>query len=163
MPQLETSTFLSQIFWLLTSFFSLWLMLSWLIIPKIESVLEERRKKIDGYIQKAEKINKQALLSLEKYEKALSKAQKEADVQLAKTKEDLVRSVEEKKSEIEQYLNQKMADNEYMLAKDRLETLSVINDVSVSLASEILAKLHIDDVSPEDLKSIAADKERFND
>ena len=57
MPQLETSTYLSQFFWLITSFLTLWFFMAWFIIPKIEEVMEQRRRKIDDYVQKAEKIN----------------------------------------------------------------------------------------------------------
>ena len=157
MPQLEASTYLSQFFWLITSFLTLWFFMAWFIIPKIEEVMEQRRRKIDDFVQKAEKINKQALQSLNKYEKALQKAKNEADILLEQNKIALQESVSKKHTELEDMLNKKIADTEYMLAKERLETLAAINDVSNKLASEILAKLDVE-VNPQKLEEIALRK-----
>ena len=159
MPQLETSTYLSQFFWLITSFLTLWFCMAWVIIPKIEEVMEQRRRKIDDFVQKAEKINKQALQSLNKYEKALQKAKNEADILLEQNKIALQESVSKKHTELEDMLNKKIADTEYMLAKERLETIAAINDVSNKLASEILAKLDVE-VNPQKLEEIALRKKQ---
>ena len=143
MPQLDTSTYLSQIFWLLLTFLSLWFFMSWFIIPRIEDILEQRRRKIDGYIQKAEKINKQALQSLEKYEKALKKAKEKANLRIEQNKTDLVKTISEKHAEIEDILNRKIADNEYMLEKQRQETLETVEQISELLADRILVKFGV--------------------
>ena len=152
MPQLETSTYLSQFFWLITSFLCLWFFMAWFIIPKIEEVLEQRRRKIDDYVQKAEQINKQALISLNKYEKALEKAKKEAERTFEQNKQSLEKIVADRNTEIEQLLERKIADTEFMLAKERQETVAAIDDISVSLANLILEKLEIKDVDTELLK-----------
>lgn len=147
MPQFETATYLSQIFWMLLTFCCLWMIMSWFIIPRIEDIMEQRRRKIDGYIQKAEKINQQALQSLDKYEKALKKAKKKANTRIAQNKEDLVKTVSEKYAEIEDILNRKIADNEYMLAKQRQETLDAVEQISQQLADDILIKFGIKKIS----------------
>ena len=143
MPQLDTSTYLSQIFWLLLTFLSLWFVMSWFIIPRIEDIMEQRRQKIDGFIQKAEKINKQALQSLEKYEKALKKAKEKANLRIEQNKTDLVKTISEKHAEIEDILNRKIADNEYMLEKQRQETLETVEQISELLAERILVKFGV--------------------
>ena len=143
MPQLDTSTYLSQIFWLLITFLSLWFVMSWFIIPRIEDIMEQRRQKIDGFIQKAEKINKQALQSLDKYEKALKKAKEKANLHIEQNKTDLVKTISEKHAEIEDILNRKIADNEYMLEKQRQETLETVEQISELLADRILVKFGV--------------------
>lgn len=143
MPQLDTSTYLSQIFWLLLTFLSLWFVMSWFIIPRIEDIMEQRRQKIDGFIQKAEKINKQALQSLDKYEKALKKAKEKANLHIEQNKTDLVKTISEKHAEIEDILNRKIADNEYMLEKQRQETLETVEQISELLADRILVKFGV--------------------
>lgn len=153
MPQLETSTYLSQFFWLITSFLCLWFFMAWVIVPKIEEVLEQRRRKIDDYVQKAEQINKQALISLNKYEKALEKAKKEAEQTFEQNKSALEKTVADRHAEIEQLLERKIADTEFMLAKERQETVAAIDDVSVSLANLILEKLDVKNVDENLLKN----------
>ncbi len=159
MPQLEISTYLSQFFWLITSFLSLWLVMAWVIIPKIEEVMEQRRRKIDDFVQKAEKINKQALISLEKYEKALKKAKVNAQTAIDKNKRELEQVIATRHLEIEELLNKKIADTEFMLAKERRETLVAIDEVSVNVAEQILNKLGIENVDTAVLnKSIGGNK-----
>ena len=53
MPQLDTSTFTSQLFWLVVCFFSMMFIMSKFIIPKIADIMEQRQRKIDGYLNKA--------------------------------------------------------------------------------------------------------------
>ena len=159
MPQLEISTYLSQFFWLITSFLSLWLVMAWVIIPKIEEVMEQRRRKIDDFVQKAEKINKQALISLEKYEKALKKAKEKAQRAIDENKKGLEQVIATRHLEIEELLNKKIADTEFMLAKERRETLVAIDEVSVNVAEQILNKLGIENVDTAVLtKSIGGNK-----
>ncbi len=143
MPQLDPSTYVSQIFWLLVSFFSLWLVMSWFIVPKIEDVLKQRRQKIDDFVKKAEKINKQALSSLDKYHKALDKAKNSAEAAIAKNRQELDDTIAEKKAEIEEALAKKIADSEHMLAKQKQETLEAIEHISQTLADSIVAKLDV--------------------
>ena len=143
MPQLDPSTYVSQIFWLLVSFFSLWLVMSWFIVPKIEDVLKQRRQKIDDFVKKEEKINKQALSSLDKYHKALDKAKNSAEAAIAKNRQELDDTIAEKKAEIEEALAKKIADSEHMLAKQKQETLEAIEHISQTLADSIVAKLDV--------------------
>ena len=79
MPQLDLSTYASQAFWMILSFSVLWILLSVFVTPKITDILEQRKRKMDDYIRKAEKLNQQAKLSLEKYEKALNDAKIKAN------------------------------------------------------------------------------------
>ena len=54
MPQLDTSSYFSQLFWMLVCFCCLWALLSTFVIPKIADAMEQRKRKIDEYIQKAD-------------------------------------------------------------------------------------------------------------
>ncbi len=157
MPQLEISTYLSQFFWLIVSFLSLWFFMAWFIIPKIEEVMEQRRRKIDDFVQKAEKINKQALVSLNKYEKALAKAKSEAQTAIEQNKKQLEETVINRHTEIEELLNKKIADTEFMLAKERQETISAIDEISFKIAEQILIKLDIKSVDENALRKTLGD------
>ena len=47
MPQLDTSSFTSQLFWLIICFFSMMFIMSKFIIPKISEIMEQRQRKIE--------------------------------------------------------------------------------------------------------------------
>lgn len=118
--------------------------MSCFIVPKIEDILKQRRQKIDGYIQKAESINQQALQSLEKYQKALDKAKSEADIAIKQNKNDLDKTIKAKKEEIDELLSKKIAESEYTLAKERLETMAAISSISEKLANDVLVKIGVE-------------------
>ena len=85
MPQLEISSYPSQLFWLIVCFFSLYIIMSQIIIPRIADIIEQRRKKIDDAIEKAQSMQKKAEAALDKYQKALAAATNEAEKSLNKT------------------------------------------------------------------------------
>lgn len=60
MPQIEYSTFLSQIFWLFIVFFAIYLVISKLYIPKIKGAIRDRMLKINQFIADSEDLAQQA-------------------------------------------------------------------------------------------------------
>lgn len=155
MPQFETSTYLAQIFWMILCFFILWFAMSWFIIPKIDDIMEQRRRKIDGYIQKAEKTNKQALLSLEKYETAIKKAKEHANLTIKANHENLATEIAGQRVHNQQILEKKIADNEEIMQNKRKETLAAIDDISTILAVDILHKVGFENVTQDEIKPFA--------
>ena len=91
MPQLEPSSFISQIFWLTITFLSLWFVMSYFIVPRIASIIDERRQKIDTDIQKAEKVNQNALNILSRYEAMIEKAKETINQELSEKNLELQR------------------------------------------------------------------------
>jgi len=162
MPQFDISTYTSQIFWLLITFFSLWFLLSVFIIPRIENIKEQRRLRIDGFIEKAEKLNKKALHSLEQYQKAWDTAKNDADKSIADSRAELERFIADKQKQTEAILNQKIAENEAMLKKERAETLEALNKISTRLAVDILDKLSVSGVSEKDLEQFLPREDSYH-
>ena len=150
MPQLDPSSFISQIFWLTITFLSLWFLVSFFILPRIKEIIEIREKKIENDIQKAESINKQALQTFERYEKALNKAKTEADNKITDEKLKLENKLEQKKAEINRILEEKIAQNEKILKAERINTLNAVDEISFKTATLILQKLDL----PANIKRI---------
>jgi F-type H+-transporting ATPase subunit b len=78
MPQLDTSSFISQVFWLVISFGLLYLMISKLVYPPTKKILDLRKANIDRDLNTAELLNKEALFIKEQCELLLNQAKKEA-------------------------------------------------------------------------------------
>ena len=100
MPQLDISTYLTQIFWVLVTFITFWMIMDHIIIPKISETIEARKRKYDDYIMKAEEINKKALATLERYEETLTAAKLQATEQIKANEEDLQKMIEKREEEI---------------------------------------------------------------
>ncbi len=60
MPQLDPSSYISQVFWLVIFFTMLYLLVSFIFFPKIIDIREYREKVINDYIKSAENLNTEA-------------------------------------------------------------------------------------------------------
>lgn len=155
LPQLDLSTYASQIFWLLLCFCSLWFAVSFFITPKIADIIEQRKRKINEYVQKADKLNNQAKQALNKYSETLALAEKNAESVIEKENADLKSYLRETENKISAQLNKKIADNEFNLAKEKNDTLQQIENIAEDLAFEIVQKLGFSAITRQDISTIA--------
>lgn len=154
MPQLEISTYLTQIFWTILTFISFWLIMDKLIVPKIAETIEARKRKYDDFIIKAEEINAKALASLKNYEEALTAAKANAAVQIKKTEEELKTFISDKEEEINKRLRTQISEQEARLAEEKAATMQKVEEMSESLVYTILEQLEIKSIkSPAALKN----------
>lgn len=158
MPQLDLSTYASQAFWMVLCFSLLWLLLSIFITPKIADVLEQRKRKIDDYIRKAEKLNQQAKASLEKYEQTLNEAKAKAAADIAANQKESAAFLAEEERLLNERLNKQIADSEFKLAKEKKETIQQIQNLSQNLAFDIVQKLGFAEITENDVEAVAAQK-----
>ena len=78
MPQLEITTYPSQIFWLVVSFLILYLIMSRIIIPRISSVIKNRETEIKNNIHVSEQMYKDTEIINNEYEETKKKIENEA-------------------------------------------------------------------------------------
>ncbi len=159
MPQLDTSTFTSQLFWLVVCFFSMMFIMSKFIIPKIADIMEQRQRKIDGYLNKAADLKKQAEAALRKYQNALAAATEKADKSLADTKDEMNRLISDKQSELEARLQKKIKEGEKEINAGKEEALKQIKAVSEDLALDVIKKIGISGIKASDIKAAIKDLE----
>ena len=158
MPQLDWSTYLSQAFWLLVCFCALWILLANLVTPKLADVIEQRKRKINDYVEKAEQLNRQAQNSLLKYQQTLTEAQAQAQKQLDIGRAELKAKLDAKAAKMTNEINQKIADSELVLATEKQETLQQIEAISQDLAYHIVQKLGFNNISKKDIALIALEE-----
>ena len=154
MPQLDISTYISQAFWVILCFSFLWLFLAIFVTPKIADIQEQRKRKIYDYLQKAEKLNNQAKLSLEKYQNSLERAKKKAFDDFEQNKKEMSEHLIEAEYQLNQKLNQKFAESEFILAKEKNETLQQIENLSQDIAFDIIQKMGFSSISKRKIATV---------
>lgn len=159
MPQLDTSTFASQLFWLCICFFTMLFIMSKIIIPKIADILEQRQRKIDSYLNKAYQIKLQAEEALKKYQDALTDATQKANASLAETQNELNKLVEKKQQDLDLRLHKKIMEGEAEIEQSREDALNKVKSISEELALEIIKKIGIDGINKTDIKNAIKDAE----
>lgn len=153
MPQLDLTWYPSQLFWLCVTFFTLYFIVSKMIAPKIENILAKRQDKIDDYLMRASLTKEKAENSLEKYNKALKDATKQANESLEKTKIELEAEITNKQEELAERLQKQIFDGEQLIAKNKEAALVKVRDVSEELAKVVIDKIGITGVANENIKS----------
>ncbi len=154
MPQLDTSTFPSQLFWLAVCFLALYLILSYIAVPKITRVLETREEKIEAQINQASLYREQAESLLADYEKILADAKDQAHRYYKSIETAASIEIAHKQKDLMDTLHDQLRLAEQDLYRARLEASQELPSVAIEVASSILTKLIGKSYSPADLLKI---------
>lgn len=141
MPQLDTATFLPQIFWLVVTFVTLYLIMARVSLPRVSQVREQRAERIDGDLASAETMKEEADAAKAAYEKALADARARAQEQSLKTREALRARIEARQTALAEELAAKTRAAEAEIAKAKAEALDSVRDVAVEACRDILVKV----------------------
>ncbi len=77
MPQLDLATFPPQLIWLAITFVALYLVMAYAGLPRLGGIIERRRARIEGDLDKAQRMKAEAEAVIAAYEKALAEARDE--------------------------------------------------------------------------------------
>ena len=155
MPQLDFSTYIPQIFWVISIFVCFLFVMDKILLPKITERIEERKSKYNDLISKAEAINNKALSSLQKYEEKLAAAKEKAHIQISKNEQELKEFIAQKEKELDEILQKKIVESKEIIQQERDDALSKINELSVSTAYTIIQHLDVDRKRDDIEKSLA--------
>jgi F-type H+-transporting ATPase subunit b len=140
-PPLDSKTFPSQIFWLVIFFGALYLLMSRLVLPRIASILETRKNRIDGDIARASALKEETEAALNSYNKALADARGNAS-DIAKSTRDMVNAdVASKQHKLDAELSAKAVAAEAAIAKSKAKAMESVSSIASDTASEIVAAL----------------------
>src|SRR5215468_11681227 len=73
-PPFDAHTFPSQLLWLALTFIALYLLMSRVALPRVGSILEDRRKHIEGDLAEANRLKGESDAAIAAHEKALAEA-----------------------------------------------------------------------------------------
>ncbi len=152
MPQLNPTWFISQFFWLCICFFFMLFLMSKVFIPKIKDIMEQRQRKIDDYLVKANQIKEQAEESLKKYQEALAQATADANNALDISRKEMNAYIAKKQDEMAKKLNARLLEGEAQIKETREKALKEVKNVSKEWALDIVAKLELTKIDAEDIK-----------
>ena len=141
MPQLEITTYPSQIFWLVISFLLLYLIMSRIIIPRISSVIKSRETEIKNNIHISEQMYKDTEIINDEYEETKKNIENEARQIINHLKETTNKKITKSTELLKKRLEQKLEKHEQEIINKKKKALKEINKISLNLSEEILKKL----------------------
>ncbi|MBL1430244.1 MAG: F0F1 ATP synthase subunit B' [Robiginitomaculum sp.] len=141
MPQLDFSTFPSQIFWLAIAFGILYLALSRIFIPRIGGVLEERCDRIADDLDMAVSMKADADAAVIAYESSLKKAAERAHSIAADNKNKISAEIAEELEAQDASLAETLAIAETKINQARQKALTSVSSVAKTAVNDMVTKL----------------------
>lgn len=162
MPQLNSATFISQIFWLIVSFSLMWLIVARFIVPKISDIKERRQHKVNDYLAAAGSFKQSAEELAARYNAAIEKAEQAASQAWDEARSELEARSSELRREMTERLNERMKANEKELERNAKDVRAQLNGMAEELAVKIAAKMQLPGIGKAEI-SAAGRKEDGND
>ncbi|MGI9500744.1 MAG: F0F1 ATP synthase subunit B' [Geminicoccaceae bacterium] len=156
MPQLEVSTYVSQIFWLIACFGVLYYLLSKKALPIVADILEARADRVRSDLDDAQRMRKEAEDALGRYEAVVAEAQKQAQMRVTETQAKLQTEMTDAQAKLDEKLARQIDDAEARIAKARADALKELDEAALTTAQAATERLSGVKVTKTDAKAALA-------
>jgi F-type H+-transporting ATPase subunit b len=140
-PPFQKDTFGSQLLWLAIFFVVLYLIASKLALPRVGSIIADRRKRISGDLAEAARMKDAADAAIATYEKALADARARAQAMAADSRNKVNAEAEANRKVVEADLHAKLAAAEQMIAATRTAAMANVQGIAQDAAIAIVERL----------------------
>ena len=154
MPQFDTKGFPSQIFWLILTFSILYILVTWVLLPRIRENIRLRKNKISNNLERAEAIKNDIEKMIKEYDLKIIEAKDNVSNMIKKSvlksNDEFNNQVNIVKKQIE--IKQKDVEKRLNTYKNQIEENAL--DATASVAVLIINKIINIKVSTEDIKPL---------
>src|SRR5215475_5652587 len=140
-PPFQKDTFASQLLWLAIFFVALYLVASKLALPRVGSIIADRRKRISGDLDEAARMKDAADAAIASYEKALADARTRAQAIAAETRDKINAEAEAHRRAVEASLHAKLTAAEQTIAATRTAAMANVQSIAQEAAIAIVSRL----------------------
>ncbi|MEO1044860.1 MAG: ATPase [Pseudomonadota bacterium] len=143
MPQIDQlmTTYGSQLFWLVICFGLVYLVIGRSMLPKIQSTVEMREKRISDDVEAARLAHKQADDLEEEYKAKQAEAREAAQAVIAEAKAKAAKNAEKRLGDADKRVAEKLAAAEKDIEEQRVAAMAELQDVAAEATQSIFAKL----------------------
>jgi len=150
LPQLDFTTFPSQIFWLAVTCFVLFQLMNKVALPRIASVLEERADAIADDLDRAEEFKRKAAEAEAAYQQALTDARAKAQGIAAETRAEIQKDVDAAMAKADAEISARAAESEKRIREIRDSAMAAVAEVANDTAGAV-----VDAVMPDVMDAAA--------
>jgi F-type H+-transporting ATPase subunit b len=140
-PPFDKQTFPSQLLWLTLTFVALYLMMSRIALPRIGTILEQRRARISGDLAEAHRLKGESDAAIATYEKALADARARAQALLNESRQRQAAEAEAARKTLDATLNARIAEAERGIEVQKSAALANVRDIAAEAATAIVERL----------------------
>jgi F-type H+-transporting ATPase subunit b len=140
-PPFNSQNFASQLFWLAITFIVLYLLMARVALPRVGSIIEARRARIETDLGAAAKLKADAEAAMAAYEKELAEARARAQTIAGETRAKLNAEADEARKALEAALHRKLAEAEQTIAETKNRAMGNVKGIASDAAAAVVAKL----------------------
>jgi F-type H+-transporting ATPase subunit b len=140
-PPFEKDTFATQFVWLALVFIALYLLMSRVALPRIGSILEARRQRIDGDLAEAARLKDASDAAIASYEKSLAEARGRAQTLANETRVKEAAAAEAARRALDAKLNDRIARAEKAIAQTKTAAMANVRGIAAETATMIVERL----------------------
>lgn len=141
MPQLDYTSFPSQLFWLIVAFLLLYIVLKKAALPGVREVLQLRQDRIANDLDKAETAQKEAERVKATYTDSLDKARQKAIALISEASSHIQKEIAVRNGELEADLVKRLDAAETQIAHLRAEATAEMVPVTEAVSQHIIETL----------------------
>ena len=141
MPQLNPEFFATQLFWLVATFATLYILLSTIALPRIGAVLDDRQRRIDENLSKAAAQKAEADAVIKAYEQVLLEARTQASNHIKEAIVSLRDKAVEHNRELDERLEAQIKDSETRIEKAKEAALADVREIAAEVAGTVVSRL----------------------
>ena len=162
MPQLDSTYWASQAFWLILVFTILYISITKFYLPKIKNNLDDRENKIKEDLEAANKFKELSELKLKEYEKILVRSKKEVIKIHLESKNKLDKDIQTKKNIMEKEIENEIAKAQREIAELKKNSSTDIQNISKDIASSIIENISGDKLNESSINAAVEDASKKN-
>tara|TARA_B100001109_G_C18694720_1_gene395064 strand:+ start:37 stop:627 length:591 start_codon:yes stop_codon:yes gene_type:complete len=162
MPQLNPEFWISQIFWLVITFASLFLILSKFILPKISKNIEFRKSQIQENIETADKQKAESEKKIAEYEKHILESKNEARNYYNEARKKILKDIDKKREQLENILDKEIKDAEKEISELKKKAPEKINKIAIETTSDLIKQLIGEELNNSSISTIVEDQAKKN-
>ena len=140
-PPFDSQTFPSQLFWLAIAFIALYLLMARIALPRIGSILEARRRRVEDDLAEAQHFKDASDAAIAAHEKALAEARGRAQTLANETRAKAAAAAEARRKEADAKLNARIAEAEKTIAGTRSAAMGNVRSIASEAAGAIVERL----------------------
>ena len=157
MPQLDSKYWVSQSFWLILIFLTLYLSLSKFFIPKIKENLDDRERKINENLDQAKELSELADKKKLDYENELLNAKKEVIKILSESKRQLDKNINQKKIEFDKEIEKEIKKVEQEILSLKKSSSNSINSIAEEITAKVIENITGEKLNDNSIKASVAE------
>jgi F-type H+-transporting ATPase subunit b len=140
-PPFDAHSFASQLLWFALTFIALYLLMARVALPRIGSILEQRRARIADDLAHAQRLKGESDAAITAHEKALNEARSRAQTLASETRAKAAAEAEARRKEVDAKLAHHIAEAEKAISATRGAAMANVRGIAGEAASSIVERL----------------------